>query len=42
MKIIPAILATDIKKLEHDLLQVEGLDTWIQVDIMDGKFVNNT
>lgn len=41
-KVTPAILAENVVKLQHNLGQVEGLDAWVQVDITDGKFVDNT
>ena len=41
-KIIPAILTKEVADLEHKLRQLEGLTDWVQIDIMDGKFVNNT
>ena len=40
-KIIPAILTTDIADLQHKLEKIRGFADWVQIDIMDGKFVNN-
>jgi ribulose-phosphate 3-epimerase len=39
IKIIPAILTDDPKALETMLKQAETFTDYIQVDIMDGKFV---
>lgn len=39
--IIPAIIAKDFKDLEDKLRQVEARAQWVQLDIMDGKFVPN-
>lgn len=39
--IIPAIIAKDIGDLEEKLRQVENHAKWVQLDIMDGKFVPN-
>ena len=38
-KIIPAILTDDLKDLKAKLKKLKGLTDWIQIDIMDGKFV---
>jgi len=40
-KIIPTILTDDFLDLETKLKQLKGLTDWIQIDIADGKFVNN-
>jgi ribulose-phosphate 3-epimerase len=41
-KIIPAILTKDLSDLENKLKELQGLTEWVQIDIADGKFVNNT
>lgn len=41
-QIIPAILTSDPKDLETKLQKLQGLTDWVQIDIMDGRFVNNT
>ncbi|MSU54256.1 MAG: ribulose-phosphate 3-epimerase [Candidatus Staskawiczbacteria bacterium] len=41
-KIIPAILTKNIADLKNKLKQVQGLTDWVQIDIMDGVFVDNT
>jgi len=41
LKIIPAILTKDPKDLEDKLKRLKGLVDWVQIDILDGKFVNN-
>lgn len=41
-KIIPAILTKDTADLKNKLEQIRGLTDWVQIDIADGKFVNNT
>lgn len=38
-EIIPAIIAENYKELEEKVKAVEGLCEWVQVDVMDGKFV---
>lgn len=40
-EIIPAILTDDIQDLKDKLKKLEGLTDWVQIDIMDGKFVDN-
>jgi ribulose-phosphate 3-epimerase len=37
--IIPAIIAKDFDELKEKISLVEGLVNWVQLDIMDGKFV---
>lgn len=39
--IIPAILTNDLRDLENKLKKIEGLASWVQIDIMDGRFVDN-
>ena len=41
-QIIPAILTKDIAYLQNKLLQIQGFSDWVQIDIMDGIFVDNT
>lgn len=38
-KIIPSILSENVSAAQEKAARVEGLVDWIQVDIMDGKFV---
>lgn len=40
--IIPAILTNDLSDMESKLKKLQGLTNWVQIDIADGKFVNNT
>lgn len=40
-KIIPAILTDNSEDLKNKLTQLKGLTDWVQIDIMDGKFVDN-
>jgi ribulose-phosphate 3-epimerase len=40
-QIIPAILTKDIVELKETLAKLEGLVDWVQIDIMDNKFVPN-
>ena len=39
--IIPAILESDIKEIQNKLDKLSSLVEWAQIDLMDGKFVNN-
>ena len=41
-KIIPAILTSDPAELLEGLRVLKGEASWVQIDIMDGKFVPNT
>ena len=41
-KIIPAILTKDPAQLQSKLEKLRGIADWVQIDIMDGKFVDNT
>lgn len=41
-KIIPVIITNDIKDLRGKLKKLDNLTEWVQIDIMDGRFVNNT
>ena len=38
-RVVPAILTDDPKALENMIHQAETFTDWVQVDIMDGKFV---
>ena len=40
-KVIPAIIAKDFKELEQKIKKTEDYFDWIQIDIMDGLFVDN-
>ncbi|MDP2664862.1 MAG: ribulose-phosphate 3-epimerase, partial [bacterium] len=41
-KVIPAILTSDPKELKEKLELFKGKSQWMHIDIMDGKFVQNT
>ena len=41
MEIIPAIIAKDLEDLKNKIDLVKNHTTWAQLDIMDGKFVEN-
>jgi len=41
-KVIPVILTNDVKDLKDKLEKLDNLTDWVQIDIMDGKFVSNT
>lgn len=41
VKIIPAILTNDVRELEEKIRVCEGIVDRIQIDIIDGVFVNN-
>ena len=41
-EIIPAILAKDEKEFKRKIEMVTGLVDTVQIDVMDGKFVDNT
>lgn len=40
-KIIPAILTDNLEDLQAKVKLVEGFAEWIQIDFMDGQFVDN-
>ena len=40
--IIPAILEQNFSEIEKKIRLVEGLVSWVQIDIADGELVNNT
>lgn len=41
VEIIPAILTTNIREVEEKLARAEGVVKRVQIDIIDGKFVQN-
>ena len=41
MLIIPAILTNSLSDLKSKLKRIEKISDWVQLDIMDGKFVRN-
>src|SRR3989344_9690403 len=41
-KVVPAILTADPVELIEGLRVLKGEASWVQIDIMDGKFVPNT
>jgi len=41
-EIIPAILTNNLQDLKRKLEKLIGLFGWVQIDLMDGKFVPNT
>lgn len=40
-EIIPAILTDNLVDFENKVRKIEGIANWLQIDIMDGKFVKN-
>lgn len=40
-EIIPALLSNNIIEIKSNLAKLEGLVDWVQIDIMDNKFVPN-
>ncbi|MBI3671730.1 hypothetical protein HY249_02965 [Candidatus Azambacteria bacterium] len=38
-EILPAIIAKDLNELKEKIQLVEGLVSWVQIDVMDGIFV---
>lgn len=42
IQIVPAILVNDLKELREKIESVNDFVDWVQIDVMDGKFVNNT
>lgn len=42
LEIIPAIIAKDFSEVKEKIKRVESFVNWVQLDIMDGKFVPNT
>lgn len=41
LHIIPTILTANIKEAQEKLDELAGLVDWVQIDLMDGQFVNN-
>ncbi|MBL7053431.1 MAG: ribulose-phosphate 3-epimerase [Candidatus Portnoybacteria bacterium] len=41
IQIIPAIIAQDFEELQEKIKKVESYVDWVQLDVMDGKFVKN-
>ena len=41
IQIIPAIIAQDFEQLQEKIKKVESYVDWVQLDVMDGKFVKN-
>ena len=41
MEIIPTILVKDFEQVKERIRKVEDYVNWVQLDIMDGQFVNN-
>lgn len=41
-QVIPAIIAKDFEELKDKIKQIEPFVEWAQLDVMDGKFVDNT
>lgn len=42
IEIIPTILAKSFKEIKERIRKVENYINWVQLDVMDGKFVDNT
>ena len=42
IEIIPAIIAKDFNELKEKVKKVEPYINWVQLDVMDGKFVDNS
>jgi len=42
IQIIPAIIAQDFEELQEKIKKVESYVDWVQLDVMDGKFVDNS
>jgi len=41
IEIIPTIIAKDFQELEEKIKKVEPYVEWVQLDVMDGQFVEN-
>jgi len=41
MKIIPSILVPTFDEFARQVRRLEGIFDWVQIDVMDGQFVNN-
>lgn len=40
--IIPTVITNDINVLKRKFTQIRSITEWMQIDIVDGKFANNT
>ncbi|MFH1460886.1 MAG: ribulose-phosphate 3-epimerase [Patescibacteria group bacterium] len=42
IEVIPTIIAKDFEELKEKVKKVEPYVEWVQLDIMDGRFINNS
>lgn len=42
IEVIPTIIAKDLNELQEKIKKVESFVNWVQIDVMDGQFVENT
>lgn len=42
VEVIPTIIAKDLNELQEKIKKVESFVDWVQIDVMDGQFVENT
>lgn len=42
IQVIPTIIAKDFQELQEKIKKIEHYVEWVQLDIMDGQFVDNT